>query len=101
MTILFTENSFNFVNLFSEPEKDGAVPEKEPATEPESEPSTEPVTVQIPTMRPQPFRPRIYNKTKRLIHHAPLRERLTLQNASNLSKRNTRTKRAIPSEIIR
>lgn len=73
----------------------------EPSSEPTatSEPSTEPTTTtRVSTLRPQPFRPRIYNKTKRLIHQAPLRERFNPQSSvGNLSKRQIQ-KRSTPGK---
>lgn len=65
--------------------------------EPSTEPATEPplsTTVATP-VRPQPFRPRFFNKTKRLV--GPLRDRPTYQPGS-LSKRQIRTRRAVPGK---
>lgn len=99
-------NHDNFLRSWNE------VPENESKTSsPESEPEavTEPITTAattmtstqapIPSLRPQPFRPRLYNKTKRIIHHVPLRERVIHSSPSNLSKRQTRQKRAIAGRI--
>lgn len=85
----------------SEPNATSEPPSSEPESEPNAtvEPSTEPTTTtQIPNLRPQPFRPRIYNKTKRLIPHAPLRERFNPQSSTgNLSKRQIQ-KRSTPGK---
>lgn len=61
----------------------------EPTTEPATEP---PSSTTAAPARPQPFRPRLFNKTKRLV--LPHRERPNLQ--ASLSKRQIRTKRAVP-----
>lgn len=69
----------------------------EPSTEPATEPATEPPssTTVLPSVRPQPFRPRFFNKTKRVV--IPLRDRPPF-NPANLSKRQIK-KRAVPSNF--
>lgn len=64
----------------------------EPTTEPATEP---PSSTTVLPVRPQPFRPRLFNKTKRVV--IPLRERPSYQNAGILSKRQIK-KRAAPSK---